>query len=162
METVVRVAIVYVFLMVGLRVLGKREFGQMSPLELVTLLLIPELVSQSLIREDFSLINGLVAVTTLLTLTYVTSLVVHRSRRAEAVISGRPAVLVAHGRFRPQAMNLERVTPDELFNEMHNAGLERLDQVRWAVLESDGQIAIVPEEQSPPVIPNKEKARRVQ
>ena len=62
METVIRVAIVYVFLMAALRFLGKREFGQLSPFDLVVLLMIPELVSQALVREDFSLTNAIVAV----------------------------------------------------------------------------------------------------
>lgn len=158
METVVRVTIVYVFIMVGLRILGKREFGQMSPLELLTLLLIPELVSQALVGEDFSLTNGLVGIATLFILTYLTSLAAHRSQRVEAVIGSSPSVLVAHGEFQVDTMNLERVTPDEVFNEMHHAGLERLDQVRWAVLESDGQIAVIPEEQPLPVQRKKEQA----
>ncbi len=157
METVIRVAIIYFFVMIGLRILGKREFGQMSPLELVTLLLIPELVTQSLNREDFSITNGLVGVTTLFILSFLTSLTTHRSKRVEVLVGGEPAVLVAHGQYQSDVMNRERVSPDEIFNEMHNAGLEKLEQVRWAVLESDGQIAIVPEEQPSAVNPQKKR-----
>ncbi len=153
METVIRVAIIYFFLMIGLRILGKREFGQMSPLELLTLLLVPELVTQAMSREDFSMTNGLVGVSTLFILSYMTSLAVHRSKRVETLVGGEPSVLVAHGKFQADTMNQERVTPDEIYNELHNAGLEKLEQVRWAILESDGQIAIVPEQQPLPVQP---------
>jgi uncharacterized membrane protein YcaP (DUF421 family) len=147
METVIRVTVVYLFLMVGLRVLGKREFGQLSPLELVSLLLIPELVSNALQSEDFSLVDALVAVSTLLALTVLTSMLLHMNKTAQKVIDGEPAVLVAHGQLAVDAMNRERVTPNEIFSEMHKSGLERLEQVAWAILETEGTITIVPENQ---------------
>jgi uncharacterized membrane protein YcaP (DUF421 family) len=145
METVIRVIVIYVFILVGLRLLGKREFSQLSPLELITLLLVPELVSQALIREDFSLINAIIAVSTLFTLVFFTSLVLHMSAKAEKIISGVPTVLVSHGKLIDDNLNRERVSPDELFGEMHKAGLHRLDQVKWAILESDGTIALISE-----------------
>jgi uncharacterized membrane protein YcaP (DUF421 family) len=148
METVIRVTVVYLFLMVGLRVLGKREFGQLSPLELVSLLLIPELVSNALQSEDFSLVDALVAVSTLLALTVLTSMLLHMNKTAQKVIDGEPAVLVAHGQLAVDAMNRERVTPNEIFSEMHKSGLERLEQVAWAILETEGTITIVPENQA--------------
>jgi uncharacterized membrane protein YcaP (DUF421 family) len=146
METVIRVTIVYLFLMFGLRVLGKREFGQLSPLELVSLLLIPELVSNALQSEDFSLVDAMVGVSTLFALTLLTSMLLHMNKQAEKVISGEPTVLVYHGQIAADAMNRERVTPDEIFSEMHKSGLERLEQVAWAILEDDGTITIVPED----------------
>ena len=146
METVLRIAIVYVFVFIGLRVMGKREFSQMAPMELVTLLLIPEIVAQSLVREDFSLTNALIGVSTLFVLVYLTSTLTHVSKRFEQVAESPPAVLAHHGRFVEEAINRERVTPEEIYGEMRKHGLERLEQVRWAVLESDGKISIVPAE----------------
>lgn len=146
METVIRIVIVYIAIVAGLRILGKREFGQLSPVELVTLLLIPEIVAPVLNQENTSLTNGLVGISTLFALVFLTSAVMHLSKRFEAVIAGEPMVLVAHGRMIPKHMNKERVTPDELYNEMHISGLDDLSQVRWAVLESDGKISIVPED----------------
>lgn len=145
METVFRVTIIYFFLMIALRIMGKREFGQMSPLELVALLLIPEIVSQALLREDFSMTNAIIAVTTLLTMVFLTSLVIQVSKRAEKAIAGAPTVLVYHGQLVADHMHKERVTEGEIFGEMHKSGLDRLEQVRWAVLEGDGKIAIIPE-----------------
>ena len=144
METVLRVAIVYVVLMAALRVMGKREFGQLSPFEFVTLLLIPELLQQGLVRDDFSLTNGIVALSTLLTLVFLTSLVSFMSQRFETAIAGKPTVLVRHGYLVPETMAPERVAPDEILNEMHKMGLERMDQVKWAVLETDGRVTFVP------------------
>ena len=150
METVIRVVIIYLFVMIGLRVLGKREFGQMSPLELITLLLIPELVSNAAQREDYSIVDAMVAVATLLSLTLLTSIVLHKSKKAEQIIAGTPVVLVQSGHLVADTMNLERVTPDEICDAMHKAGLDRFAQIRWAILETDGNITVIPEESDNP------------
>jgi uncharacterized membrane protein YcaP (DUF421 family) len=147
METVLRVVIIYSFIVVGLRVVGKREFGQLSPLELVTLLIIPELVAQALVREDYSLTNALIGTATLLSLVYITSLVQYNIPKVEKALTGEPAVLVRHGQFIDKHLHQERIPPGEVMSAIHQSGLERLEQVRWAILEPDGKISIVPEEQ---------------
>jgi uncharacterized membrane protein YcaP (DUF421 family) len=148
METVIRVVVIYIFLLVALRIMGKREFGQLSPLELVSLLMIPELVSNALQSEDFSIVDALVAVSTLLALVMLTSILMHQSKKAEKIISAEPTVLVHHSQYAVDNMNRERVTVDEIFSEMHKSGLERLEQVKWAILEADGTITIVPKDPS--------------
>ncbi|MEX2536689.1 MAG: YetF domain-containing protein [Trueperaceae bacterium] len=148
MDTVLRVAIVYVFLLVALRMMGKREFGQLAPMELIALLLIPEIVSQALIGEDYSLTNAFIAIATLLSLVFGNSLVSHVSKRFERVVEGQPAVLAHHGKLVPENLHRERISPSELYSEIRKSGLERLEQVRWAVLEGDGKISIVPLESS--------------
>lgn len=146
MEVVIRVVVIYAVIFFGLRVLGKREFGQLSPFELVTLLLVPEIVSQSLTQDDQSLTHGLIGVTTLFVLVFLTSLLTHRSPKLERFLNGTPMLLVAHGRMIERHLDQERISAAELFSEMHKAGLERLDEVRFAILEPDGRIAIIPEE----------------
>ncbi len=146
METVARIAFIFVFLMLALRVMGKRELSKMSAFELVMLLLIPELFSQAAIGEDFSMTNAVIATATLLTLVLATSIVSHLSSRAHKLINGTPTVLVRSGRYIEENMNRERIGPDELAAEMHKAGYERLDQIKWAILEDDGKISLVPME----------------
>lgn len=148
METIIRVAVIYVFVLASLRLMGKREFSQMSPFELVTLLLIPELASQALIREDFSITNAIVALSTLFLLVFFTSIVSHMSKKAEQVLEGQPSILVSRGAFVAANMNTCRITPGEVYGEMHKAGLARLEQVHWAILESDGHIAVIPSDPS--------------
>lgn len=143
MDTVLRVTVIYLFVLVGLRVLGKREFGQLSPLELVSLLMIPEIVSQALIGSDYSLTTGLTGLCTLLVLVFLTSLLVQRFERVGRLVSGEPTLLVHDGRFLVDAMNRMRVTPEEVFTEMHKTGQESLSEVKWAILEPDGSIAIL-------------------
>lgn len=144
MEIVVRVAIVYIFLMAGLRVIGKREFGHLTPFELVTLLLIPEIVTDSLVGEDHSLTAGIIGVSALLVLVFATSLLAHRFPGFGRITEGVPALLARNGRLDPETMNRERVAPNEVAHELHKYGLESLDQVKWAMLEVDGSITIVP------------------
>ena len=148
METVLRVAFVYGLILVGLRILCKREFGQLSPLELITLLLVPDLVAQSVVRADTSMTNAVIAITTLFSLVLVTSIVSHRFKKVETWIGGVPTILVARGRFLEENLNRERIAPGEVYAEIHRAGVEHLADVKWAILETDGRISVVPESRS--------------
>lgn len=146
MDTVIRIAIIYVFLLLGLRIVGKRELGQMTPFDFVTLMLIPEIMQQSAVREDFSLINALVAVSTLFCLVFANSLLSYRFKRFRNVTDGEPIVLVHNGRMLTGNLDRERVPPDEVFSEMRKSGIENLQDVSWAIIEPDGKISIVPRE----------------
>jgi uncharacterized membrane protein YcaP (DUF421 family) len=144
MEAVLRVVVIYLVIVIGLRLLGKREFGQLSPLELVTLLLIPEIVSNAIQGQHFSLTHAIVGVSTLFVLVFLTSLLGARSPRFQKVLDGEPRVLVHDGKLIPRNLMAERVTPDEVVSEMRKAGFEDLAEIRWAILETDGKISIVP------------------
>ena len=115
MEIVIRVTVVYLFIMVALRVLGKREFGELSPLELICLLLVPEIVSQAIQGESHSVTNGFIGIATLFTLVFLTSLFMHRFKTGEEIVAGIPTVLAHRGRLFPAILNRERVTPEELY-----------------------------------------------
>jgi uncharacterized membrane protein YcaP (DUF421 family) len=148
MEIVLRIAFIYLFLLVALRLMGKREFSQLSPFELVTLLIIPEILTESLHMGEASLTSAFVGVATLLTLVFLTSLLAYRIPRLGRITEGEPVVLVQHGFLVPSALHRERVSPVEILSEMHKAGLETMDQVKWGVLEPDGKISFVPWESS--------------
>ena len=144
METVIRVVVVYALVWACFRVLGKRELTQMSPFELVTLLLIPQLFSRALTRQDYSMTNAIIAATTLCTLVFITSAMSYRIRRFARIVQARPTVLVHRSTLIEEHLNRERIAPEDIFSAMHKVGLERLDQVEWAILESDGRIALIP------------------
>ncbi|HET8985284.1 MAG TPA: YetF domain-containing protein [Trueperaceae bacterium] len=146
METVARVVIIYLFVLVALRLMGKREFGELSPVELVMLMLIPDIVAPGITREDFSLTTGILAVSTVMMLVLVTSTLTHLSRRAERLAQARPAVLVNQGVLYSEVLNLERVSPDEVLAAARENGVASLGDVEWAILQPDGKIAIVPRE----------------
>lgn len=144
LNVVLRVVLVYGVLLLGLRILGKREFGQLAPIELLTLLLIPEMVSEALTGGNASMMQGLTGVATLFLLVYASSAFGHASPRVERALEGEPTVLAHAGQFLPRALDRERVSTDEVYAEMRKVGLERVEQVRWAVLETDGRISVVP------------------
>jgi uncharacterized membrane protein YcaP (DUF421 family) len=81
----------------------------------------------------------------------------HSSERIEKVFNSSPTVLVQNGYFVDKNMNQERVSPDEIFDSMHESGLDRLEQVKWAILESDGKVAIVPKERDGNVTPQQQE-----
>jgi uncharacterized membrane protein YcaP (DUF421 family) len=144
MDAVLRVAFVFVWVLAAFRLLGKRELGKLSPFELVVLLLIPEIFSDALVGEDYSMTGAVIGAGTLLTLVFLVSLLSHRFPGVEGVVEGDPTVLVRDGAFCERSMNRVHVSPDEVFAQMRMAGVERLEEVRWAILEADGKISIVP------------------
>jgi uncharacterized membrane protein YcaP (DUF421 family) len=143
METVIRVVFVYIFVWACFRVLGKRELSQMAPFELVMLLFVPQFFSRALTRQDYSMTNAVAASTTLFSLVLLTSILSFRFGAFRRFMEARPTVLVKRGQILDRALGHERIAPEEIFAAMHKAGIERLDQVQWAILESDGKIAII-------------------
>lgn len=143
METVFRVVFVYVFIWVCFRTLGKRELSQLAPFEFVMLLLIPQFLSRALIRQDFSMTNSIVAATTLFSLVFLTSIASFRFGGFRRFMASTPTVLVSQGELLSTNLGRERIAPEEIFSAMHKAGIETIEQVKWAILESDGKIAII-------------------
>jgi uncharacterized membrane protein YcaP (DUF421 family) len=141
----IKVAVVYVFLMVAFRLVGKRELSTMSPFELVTVILIPEMASDALMGSG-SVIEALIGISMLFLLVLVFAGLTHRFATVARVIEATPRVLVVHGQIQEDALNHERIHPDELYGELHKRGFEDLSQIRWAILENDGQIAFIPED----------------
>jgi uncharacterized membrane protein YcaP (DUF421 family) len=149
METVLRVAFVYVFVWGCFRILGKRELTQMSPFELVTLLLIPQLFSRALTRQDYSMTNAVIGSTTLFLLVFLTSAASYRSARFARLMQAEPTVLVRRGQLLDKHLNRERISAGDIYSAMHKVGLQHLAQLEWAILEGDGKIALVPAAEGP-------------
>ena len=142
--TPLRVGAAYLFVAFGLRLMGKRAFGQLTPVDLVVLMLIPEFFQQAVIQEDHSMLNAVVTVSTLLFLAFLTETLTYRFERLGQLVNDKPVTVVAHGNPRPHAMNLERLGTEEIQDAMHRAGIEHLRDVKWAVIYPDGTLAIVP------------------
>ena len=144
METVIRVSIIFMFVLGVMRILGKRDVGQLTPFELVMLMLIPDIAQMGMTREDQSITNAIIGLSTLFSLSFLTSVLAYFSKRADKAIQGSPVVLFHNGKFLEAAMHKERVTPSELISSMHRSGYENLEQVKWAILEPDGDITFIP------------------
>jgi uncharacterized membrane protein YcaP (DUF421 family) len=145
MESVVRALLVYIFLLLVFRISGKRTLSQATNFDLVLLLIISETVQQAMVDDDHSLTNGMLLILTLVGASIGLSLLKQRFPRVDAIIDGVPLVIVADGRLLHDRMDRERVDEGDLLEAARQAhGLERLDQIKYAVLERNGEITIVP------------------
>ncbi len=143
-EFVVRGVIIYVFLIILLRLTGKRQIGQMAPFDLVLLLVLSNAVQNSMVGGDNSVIGGMISALTLVTLNSLVALLTFRSKKAEALIEGRPELLVHNGRLFEQALNRCKLTHHELNAAVRQAGCAEIAEVQAAFLETDGAISIIP------------------
>jgi uncharacterized membrane protein YcaP (DUF421 family) len=143
LEIVVRVAVLYLALMAMLRLAGKREIGQLSPLDLLGMLILSETVSPALTAGDTSLPGALLAAATLLALTGLAGRLSYRSRRLERWIEGTPTVLVVNGVLDEGAARRERITQQELEGALRRHGVGSLAEVRRAVVEANGEITVI-------------------
>jgi uncharacterized membrane protein YcaP (DUF421 family) len=145
MESVIRPALVYVLLLVLLRLTGKRTLAQITSFDFVLLLIISEATQQALIGVDNSMINCAIVVSTLIGINIVMSLLKQRYKWVDRVLDDIPLVIVANGKPLKERMDKARVDEDDVLDAAReNFGLERMDQIRHAILERDGQISIIP------------------
>jgi uncharacterized membrane protein YcaP (DUF421 family) len=145
MESVIRAAAVYLFLLLIFRLAGQRTLAQITTFDLVLLLIISEAIQQALIGNDNSMINAALVVLTLAGLNVSLSLLKQRSKAIEKVLEDVPLVLVEEGRVLKERMDKVRVDEDDILEAAREShGLVRLDQIRYAVLERSGEISIVP------------------
>lgn len=149
-EVVLRTAIVYLFVVTALRLSGKREVGQMSVLELVVILVISDAVQNSMVGDNTSVWGGLVAVATLLALDFGLKALTRRSRSLREAVEGEPRLLARDGRLLEKAIREEGLEVEEVRAAIRSHGLARIEDVRIAVLETDGSISVIPRDLDTP------------
>ena len=146
MVPVVRAAAVYVFLMLLMRVMGKRTLAQVTAFDLVVLLIVSETTQQAMTGNDFSVTNAFILVLTLVLLQRGADWISDRSHRANRLLNDLPVVVVDQGQPVREWMDRNGLTEEEILEEARQSqGLERLDQVKYAVLERNGEISIIPQ-----------------
>jgi uncharacterized membrane protein YcaP (DUF421 family) len=146
MDAIYRGAMVYVFLLLIFRLAGRRTLAQMTTFDMVLLLVISEATQNALIGDDFSITNALLVIMTLVSLDILLSLLKLSSPWVDRLLDGKPTILVEHGRSLTDLMKRARVDEADILTaarEKH--GLERMDQIKYAVLETSGGISIIPE-----------------
>jgi uncharacterized membrane protein YcaP (DUF421 family) len=141
LQIVLRTGVIYLLVLVGVRLSGKREVGQMTPFDLTLLLLLSNSVQNAMTGPDTSLLGGAVAASTLLVLNYLVANVSGRNRHFRRVIEGQPSLLVHDGKPIEEHMEREHVSMDELHRALREHGINCVDQVALAVLEVDGSIS---------------------
>lgn len=141
-EKMLRPAVVYLFLVVLLRIFGKRELAQLNPFDLVVLLSLSNTVQNAIIGNDNSLTGGLVGAFTLLALNYLVVRFLFRHRRLDQLLEGRPTILIDKGRVLQKNLARELLTHAELMTVLHRQGFYTLDEIDECVLEPGGTFAI--------------------
>ncbi len=143
-ELVARGVVVYLFLLALLRITGKRQVGQLAPFDLVLLLVLANAVQNSMNAGDNSLIGGLLTAATLIGLNFIVGFVTQRYKKLEAVIEGRPQVLIHNGKLFEDVMAKAQLTHHELNSALRRSGCSSVEDVHSAILENNGSISVVP------------------
>ncbi len=141
-ELILRGVVVYVFLIVLLRVTGKRQIGQLAPFDLVLLLVLSNAVQNSMNGGDNSLAGGLISATTLVAVNYLAGVLTARSKRMETLVEGRPVVLIHNGQLFEDVMTRAQLTHHELDSALRQAGCDSVSAVHCAILENNGSITV--------------------
>ena len=141
-ELIVRGIVVYMFLIIVLRLTGKRQIGQLSPFDLVLLLILSNAVQNSMNAGDNSLVGGLITATTLIAANYIVGLITFKSKKLEEIIEGRPQVLIHDGKLFEEVMNEAKLTRHELDSTLRQSGYFEIKEVKLAILENNGRVTV--------------------
>ena len=145
METVLRGAAVYLILLVILRASGRRTLAQVTPFDFVLLLIIAETTQQALLGQDFSITGAVLLIATLIGIDILLSELKRRSKVASRLLEGTPTVLIRDGKIDRRALNRARVEESDIMvSARQSQGLENVEEIKHAVLETDSGISVIP------------------
>jgi uncharacterized membrane protein YcaP (DUF421 family) len=153
MSIVVRTTVIFFFVWLCLRAVGKRELAELTAFELVLVMVIGDIVQQGITQEDVSLVGAMLGVGTITLWILATSYVSFRFRRTRPLLEGLPAVVVQDGRLNADVVRIERLTADEVLSAAREQGIASLREVRLAILEPEGRFTFIRrsgEPQNPP------------
>src|SRR5436189_5997116 len=158
---ILRTIVVYFFLIVGLRLAGKRELAQLNPFDLVVLLTLSNTVQNGIIGEDNSVTGGLIGAATLLAVNYAVVRFLYGHHKLEQLVEGAPDVLIENGVIQPDRLRQELITLQELEAAAHKQGLASLDEVDRAVLDPGGSICFLAKKPTPDATRHDEIIKRL-
>jgi uncharacterized membrane protein YcaP (DUF421 family) len=143
MDIALRAAAIFIALYLLMRLMGKRELGQMTPFELIVLVVIGDLIQQGVTQNDFSVTGAIIAISTIAFLALVMSWATYLWPWAERALEGEPRVIVQDGEIVTTNLRRNRLTQAEIESEMRLAGIGRLADVAWGILEPRGKISFI-------------------
>lgn len=149
----IRTVVLYLFIIVGLRLLGKRQIGELEPAELTLALIIADLASVPMQDNGIPLLSGLIPIIVLLCVATVLSVLSAKSIRFRALLCGRPSIVVENGMVLEKELRKNRLTVDELMEELRLQGCPDFRNVKFAVLETNGMLSVLPYAAQQPVTP---------
>lgn len=143
MDIMLRATAMFALIYLLLRLLGKRELGQMTPFELVVIVAMGDLIQQGVTQNDFSLTGATLAVGTFAFWALLLSWLTYLSPRAERILDGAPRILIRDGELLTEGLRRDRITRSEVESEMRLAGIGSMAEVAWAILETQGKISFI-------------------
>jgi uncharacterized membrane protein YcaP (DUF421 family) len=143
MDIVIRAAVIFVFVYLLTRLLGRRELSTLEPFDLILLVVVGDLVQQGVTQNDESITGALLAISTIGLLTVALSYLSFRFKRLRPILSGEPIVLVEDGELIEPNLRRQRLTREEIGAEARLEGIAAIEDVRWAILETNGRISFV-------------------
>lgn len=148
-DIVARTVVIYLMLLVGLRLTGKRQVGQLTPFDLLLLLLLANSVQNAMVGPDTSVYGGLIAAATLFVANAVVARVTRGSKAWTQLVEGTPTILIRHGEILGPNLAREGITDADLLRALREHGIDDVSQVRSAVLEIDGTVSVLREDEVP-------------
>jgi uncharacterized membrane protein YcaP (DUF421 family) len=142
-DIVIRATVAYAFIIFLLRIIGRRELSTLAPSDLVLLVVMGDLVQNGVTQSDQSVTGVFLALSTFALLTVAVSVLTYKSRRAQTVVEGAPLILVQDGKPVEENLRSERLNIDDVAEEARGQGIERLDEVKWCVLETSGTMSFI-------------------
>jgi uncharacterized membrane protein YcaP (DUF421 family) len=143
MDIVLRATVMFFALYLLVRIMGKRELAQMTPFELIVLVVFGDLIQQGVTHNDYSVTGAILAVSTMAFWALALSWLTYRSRKAERLLDGEPRVIVRDGQIINENLRRDRLTRAEILSEMRLAGIGHLSDVAWAILEPRGKMSFI-------------------
>ncbi|MDO4563904.1 MAG: DUF421 domain-containing protein [Clostridia bacterium] len=153
-QLMLKTAVLYVCVVIALRMMGKRQLGELQPSEFVISIMISDLATVPMESPDAPLIDGIVPIFTLVVLEYIVSTSVLKNDKIRRIVTGNPRVIVRHGKMLRREMARMRINLDDLLEQIRICGYSSIEDVDTAVLETNGQISIIPKENKRPLTPS--------
>jgi len=148
MDIVLRAAAVFFVLLFLTRVIGQRELGSLQPFDLILLVVLGDLIQQGVTHDDYSVTGATMAIATFAILTVAVSWLSFRFRRIRPILDGEPLVILQDGKLIERNLRRERITLEEVAEEARQQQIASLEDVAWAVLETNGKISFIPKNRS--------------
>lgn len=148
-----RTLVLYIVVVIVMRIMGKRQIGQLQPFELVVAIMISELAAVPMQNTGIPLIYGIIPIVTLLIAQILLSLISLKSVKARAIICGRPSILIENGKINEKVLTKEMYTINDLLEQLRSKDISNIADVEFAILETNGQISVIPKSQKRPVTP---------
>jgi uncharacterized membrane protein YcaP (DUF421 family) len=143
MDIVLRATFLYAFIVFVMRVIGRRELSSMTPFDLILLIVLGDAIQQGLTQDDYSVTGAVLAVATIAALQVATSYMSFRWSPARRLFEGDPLVVIERGKLVDHNLRRERMTEDEVAEEMRQQQIASVDEVEWGILESNGSISFI-------------------